>query len=1318
MINIKRDILLKELSEFSSGGSGLVVGNPGVGKSYILNQLKNFYLDKEILSILIRIDNLVEGTDEEIRQDLSLDGNWIDILKKIKINDDKKALLIFDAFDAARNETLRSRILKQIQKAKTELGQKWNIIVSVRTYDASKSQRLIELFPLSENYTESVYCRKITIPPLTDEEVRDAVQTNPSLLNFFTEGTAALRDILKVPFFLNIADKIIPESTEQELLDLKTMESESQLLKTYWHRKIVNTDDHLIKEQILLNFTNLLITTRSLSLPVNAFLREFTPEQSAAFEYLQSENILDETTAGDRRISYSHNILFDYAVSTLCLSRDIDTLLQFINEEPSRPFFLRPSFVYFFSQLWFDDSVSFWKFFRHLQKEETKEIKLFVRLVLMGVIASAYSKIQDVAAITELADVQQRNVLIQNLLQSIRFVRKRTSTKDIDLLVSISKNLAAPFLWDFAFLLDRAVNDTERPEGKLQEMGEAARNFLSYVLNNRKREPSPRLDRLAATRGVELVCKTYPTNVEESKVLLRSIFDMLAEPDFEIYYFANLSEYIKDILPSDPEFVAEVYRVIFDHDETSTAKTNMGTGVIMNLTSNRRQDFDMCYYRLTEFFDTFVKESPEVAIQVGIEIVNKYIIQDRVNRYMKEGPAQEFELKGKKRIYIADYSSMWANNLTYHKPVTIANKVVEFIVESAAIGEDVTTYLDRFCEFARVGYTWMLLINTGSRLGEKYSEYFFDFCIEEIFLTSTDTSYESGKLIETDSPFFTDDQIALIEEKIDSIAQGLEKRDPEFFRRKFLSRLPLSKLQKAESKKLLEKDGTAENDKPFQSNVTVTPFTTEMWLEERGVDVKDALNSSLLAEADKLKQFNDQWRNNIPGKDAFESYFNIASDLFEKSRSVTAINDDLLFSILSEVAQTFAIISRNITVLTEIEFQKLKEAIKYCFNYLSYTDKNVDENASPSRGYSPTPRIIAAEALAPVYSREDSTENLAALKEAIQSNNSIVRYDAIKHINLVRDKHSDLFESLIFESLKNENDAFVASVILANIPSAPYNEEEANKLLEYCYAKKTLFTFNNPFLDNFSLRTVWLFTSHKNALADKIISDAYLQEEFCRTIIFNVFEDFRMSSLKHYSNSEFFIDSSVRWILHYLNETAGRLKKIPETELKDNPLIKSALNLFDIIIQRIFFVFERKQYGNRLVIPISEDNREFLYKKIKPIFEKILLVSSEIPGGGFIIGNTAHYFIQTLRSVLQYDPKEILSMVTQTAKLSFHAGYTFDSFSIREMISLTEKLLADHRELLTEKEPFDNLIQLLDLYMNSGWTEALELLWKLDEIFK
>jgi hypothetical protein len=1311
---------LNELFEFSKTESGLIVGKPGVGKSFLLNQLKNFYLNKDYLSIMIRIDNLIEATDSEIQQDLGLEADWIETFKKIKIKDDTKALLIFDAFDAARNETLRTKILKQIQRAKNELSQKWNIIVSVRTYDASKSQKLIELFPSSGNYNDNIYCRKTVIPSLTDEEVTTAIESNVSLLQFYNEGTQALKSILKIPFFLNIADKVIPESTDKELQDLKKMESETQLLKIYWLKRIINTNDHLVKEQLLLNLTNILVVSRSLSCSLSSFIPVFNPGQSSAFEYLRSENIVDETSVGERRIAFSHNILFDYAVSTLYLQKDIDKILDFINEEPSRPFFLRPSFVYFFTQLWYEDNANFWSFFWRLNKEEAKEIKLFVRLVLTGVIAAEYNRIEDLEPLFKHTDEAEKNTMIRNTLQSIRFVRKKTLPQDIDLLEALSRNLKVLFLWDLAFLLDRAVNDPDRKDDKLSQMGLASRNFLAYTLDSRKGELNQQIDRLGATRGVELVCKTYSTDQPGSKALLQSIFEMLQEHDFEIYYFSSLSEYIKDILAFDSAFVAEVYRAIFGYIELSTAQTSMGSGVTMNLLSNRKQDFELCYYRLTEFFDTFISHSPSNAIPVGLDIVNDYIIKDRGDRYMTIQHEQFFELRGARRIYMLDLSSIWANNMNYHKPATIANKIIEYIANRYEEKADITPYLDSYIKFAKVGYTWKLLIGLGVKVVDKCSGYFFEFCICDLFLTSSDTSYETGRLIETGATYFTDEQLKQIEEKIHEIAEKLDKKDPEFFRRKFLSRLPIDKLQLPGSRELLEQSGTAENEKPYQSNTTITQYTTEMWLEERGVDLDDLENRSLLDESDQLKVFNDKWRNDRPSKEELEQYFINATKLFEKIKnSTTVLNDDLLFSILSEVAQTYATTSRNIAVLDNEEFASLKEAIWYCYNYMSYSDKVVDEDTSPSRGYAPTPRIIAAEALAPIASRENTPENLDRFSAAIHSNNSIVRYNAVKHARLIKEKQPEYFNKIMYESLGKEKDAFVASTIMENIPSNPYNEAEANKLLKICTANESLFKFNNIFLDNFTFRVIWLYTTHKNALADKILNEAYLKEEFCRTVIFNVFEDFRMSSLKHYSNSEFFIDSSIKWILNYLDNTGEILKRIPQDDLsKGSPTVKSAINLFDTIVQRIFFVFERKQYGNRPVIPITDDNRNFLYRKIKPVFEKLLLVSSEIPGGGFIVGHTAHYFIQTLSSVLFCEPKEILSMVMQTTKLSYQMGYTFDSFAIREMVILTEKLLADHRGLLMEKEPFNNLIQLLDLYMESGWTEALELLWKLDEIFK
>ena len=76
-------------------------------------------------------------------------------------------------------------------------------------------------------------------------------------------------------------------------------------------------------------------------------------------------------------------------------------------------------------------------------------------------------------------------------------------------------------------------------------------------------------------------------------------------------------------------------------------------------------------------------------------------------------------------------------------------------------------------------------------------------------------------------------------------------------------------------------------------------------------------------------------------------------------------------------------------------------------------------------------------------------------------------------------------------------------------------------------------------------------------------------------------------------------------------------------------------------------------------------------------------------------------------------------MATEITMMAAKTGYTFDSMAIQQVVNMTEKLLADYRQLIAEDQAsFDNLIKLLDLYINSGWIDALELLWKLDEIFK
>lgn len=56
--------------------------------------------------------------------------------------------------------------------------------------------------------------------------------------------------------------------------------------------------------------------------------------------------------------------------------------------------------------------------------------------------------------------------------------------------------------------------------------------------------------------------------------------------------------------------------------------------------------------------------------------------------------------------------------------------------------------------------------------------------------------------------------------------------------------------------------------------------------------------------------------------------------------------------------------------------------------------------------------------------------------------------------------------------------------------------------------------------------------------------------------------------------------------------------------------------------------------------------------------------------------------------------------------------------SDREVVKFVETVLADHRSEVREGESLEDLLNLLDIFAKTGWSDALRLVWRLDEIFR
>jgi hypothetical protein len=53
-----------------------------------------------------------------------------------------------------------------------------------------------------------------------------------------------------------------------------------------------------------------------------------------------------------------------------------------------------------------------------------------------------------------------------------------------------------------------------------------------------------------------------------------------------------------------------------------------------------------------------------------------------------------------------------------------------------------------------------------------------------------------------------------------------------------------------------------------------------------------------------------------------------------------------------------------------------------------------------------------------------------------------------------------------------------------------------------------------------------------------------------------------------------------------------------------------------------------------------------------------------------------------------------------------------------EIVKLVESILADYRESVNDDESVKNLLTILDAFIEAGWPEALNLVWRLDELYR
>ena len=1040
---------------------------------------------------------------------------------------------------------------------------------------------------------------------------------------------------------------------------------------------------------------------------------------------------------------------FDYAISVLLIEDDSQQLEDFILEDESRPLFLRPSLTYFFTRLWYKAPETFWKAFWHVcPSNQSVHLRLVARLIPTSAIASEAREIGQLSPLLEKLKKGEwiANEAVMWLLQSLRALQIQRDPLWSDFFDRLSAHLHAHFAWDLATLTSEILDRVPKTDTvAINACGQVGRRLLKWVWQERKVTANDWYNQLGGYRAVPLVAKTYETNAEESRTLLKKVLELTQEDNFSIDFLTSLTEHVDEIWGHDPELVALIYCATFAHDETSDKKTNSIGTPVLPLTSTRRQDYDMCQYRLVKHSPDFLRTAPLIAASAIIQNLNYIIRKEYIVGYLKESVefrelVSTFSFRGKSAYYVEDNSYIWDEREYRDEPLEMADVLFEFI---AGLAESKDTIIDSMLDVFRdevwFAFFWKRLLKTATRFPKVFAPHLFELCTAKPILTGHDVIYELGLFLQAVSSEFTPEQRLQIEGTILKLpAEDKEDRESlEVRRNLLLAQIPPNLRLTLEARKIRE-DMESENSVPENrplvsfSPVTWSDYPEEEQLQDEGVDTTTSGNQELQRFFEPLEEFCSNWLNKAPTEEATELILPLLQEAYSVIKSDTEADKEVIDRLWYKLTACTAILGRVAKDPESPRFVFCRDVLLNAAKHeLPKPDSERDaEFDFPS--YSPCPRHEAAQGLLRLSAHKSDPEMLDSIESLARDPVPSVRMVTMRKLYQVYDTNPERFWNIIELRAINEANRVVQKYIYAALTYVVWrkeeNEDRTTRVMNELLKRAAPPTVDIEPSDSFILLLMRLAIYRENSWALKVIEDTFFQDpiQFANPLdhaVFRVMKDFVVPRSLESEDGRKTARRAIVWLGKVITVTVNgiqELSAIPhEQQTKEiHEKLHDTYKVIDKVIMRLYF--EVAHQRDSIEEPAEKLPQESLcrfYNEVKPLMKQVIYFAAD-QENGLMFAPTAYRFMRLLTSFLSCNPTEVLHLAAGVARSSERFGYNLDALAVQDVVKFVEIVLADHRNEVREGQALEDLLNLLDIFAKAGWSDALKLVWRLDEVFR
>jgi len=1305
-------------------GDLLLIGEPGAGKSAVINALCRGLRVQGFDVVELAVDRFSVESLEGLSRALHLSHSLPDVLQAW--DGATPAFLIIDALDANRGGP-EEPVFKRLIEAVIELKGRWSVVASIRTFDLRLGQNFRALFkgmPPAPAMRGDGFpnVRHIQVPPWSNAEFSQLLSLSPHLAEVLRDCPAKLRELAMVPFNTRLlADLVAAGAISQ---DFGAIDSQRALLDLYWERRV---ERHGTAAEVCLR---IVVTEMVSQRALRAARLAVAAQDPQMLDVLTAEGVLIGTDQ-QRSIQFRHHLLFDYVASRVFL--DADAIVAGHVNFPKMDglgLILAPAMGFLIRGLWIDDPGHdrFWSAIAHLLGSQdcdpvirslvarmAAELPMVAKDVLPFAQAIVAGNSKALSALPQVAGAMAVRLEDEPSMALAPWVR-------LALELSANPGPTANVLRMLSFMLvDRVKGNDLR-----QDLGVAVRSLLRYGLTlDRSRD--------IAMPAIGFVADTLATDVAASISLLSQIFDNDRFDRFGHEEIPALARKIASIAQASPEFAVEIYQEAYSREVSDKRITSFGSGQILNLSSNAKQDFESARWALGEYFPKFLADFPIEATRAFLGAMDGYVA---FRHPLSEGMTAQTVLVMADEVRLQpDHSYIWAHEAHpqfAQDGAGLLSKFEAFLEtgdESAAI-EAAKCAIQR----ASLSVVWSRLFMAAAARGSLLAQLLAPYVTRVEFLVAPDTRKDAIDLLAAHY-----DQLSEVErQSIETAAinANFESFDyPIEAKQGFLMRLfgtiGRERLSTQAAQALIgEKPPEDEvNRRLFEITTGAMRPATYYWLDEQArsspniaqmISAIDAVTAELHLEPNNVQE-----PVNLPVALAMLTALKVQID-------AGLVNDPTLRDRADGVfAQGVHRLANSAFVFEDTTNDVMEQLVGW-IEFSSFSPSpEVDATSEAkfeqfSSWGSPSARLEAVEAALDLTLKRPETycRFQSLIDRMLVDPHPAVRLNAALRLVRIWDLDREGFWSRASQIISNEDnravlDAFitqvlgnlvwhgaaqkVADLVLPLLDRLHAGDARNAAIREHLVQMTLQFWIRFDFSGATTLVNAWTANSIDNVVEVRS-AVVWLRDDYTAGLRGDESPDDSIRRVRAMTLLATAVKQAEQDLTSY-----GDFNALTEAQ---TARARSAFRLIDTACQQLYFSSGAFQNAN------AHDSRPAMTSEgAQVFFAEVAPTLRRIGANGD--AHTVYYLIQLLEHLIEADPAGVFDLIA-VAVLNGgrRGGYEFESLGADLLVKITGRYLADHKEVFDDPSRRAALMDTLDTFVTAGWPAVRRLLYRLPELLQ